>query len=352
MVDVRQVELIGQALQREQILVRHLGRGEDPDLLGPVAPERGAERGECRIPGGRDGATRFPGGRRGEPGLVVDPAEAVAARVADPPLVDLGILARLDPGHPLALVVMRAPAARVDLDIAPAGAAIAHRLGRVEVPDAHLEPEVAVGERAHRADVDHVARVLVLEGLAGEEADLGVIPAVEDAELAGARDLVAEPDAARAQDAALRVEDDMRPQRHGLGLVHLLVGHPRIVEAVAHVVDLQPALARLVADRAVERVVDQVELHDGAPRLHDPLRLRVDDHAVGHRHVAADLGARHLVDVHHAQPALPGDAEPGVIAVVGHLGPGLFRRLEDARARGDLDLHPVDRQLRHGRRSG
>ena len=116
--------------------------------------------------------------------------------------------------------------------------------GGVEVPDAHLEAEVAVGQRAHGADVDDVARVLVVEVLAREEADLGVVAAVEDAELAGVRDLVAEAHAARAEDAALGVEHDVRAERHRLRLVDLLVRHPRVVEAVLHVVDLQPALAR------------------------------------------------------------------------------------------------------------
>jgi hypothetical protein len=50
-------------------------------------------------------------------------------------------------------------------------------------------------------------------------------PPVEDAELAGAGHLVAEAHAARAEDAALRVQDDVGAERHRLGLVHLLVDH-------------------------------------------------------------------------------------------------------------------------------
>src|SRR2546427_11929548 len=65
-----------------------------------------------------------------------------------------------------------------------------------------------------------------------------------------------------------------RPQRDRFGLVDLLVHHPRIVEAVLHVVDLQPALPRLVAHGTVERVVDQMELHDRPPGLLHALGLR------------------------------------------------------------------------------
>src|SRR5204862_427476 len=101
--------------------------------------------------------------------------------------------------HPPAAGVVRALAIDVHVHVAAARAAGTHRLGGVEVPDAHLETELAVGQRAHRADVHHVAGIVVLEVLAGEEADLRVIAAAEDAELARARDLVAEPHAARAE---------------------------------------------------------------------------------------------------------------------------------------------------------
>src|SRR5437870_8914745 len=118
---------------------------------------------------------------------VVHEPVAVAALVAEPPLVNVGVEARLEPGDPLAAGVMRAPTIDVDLDVAPARATRADGLGGVEVPDADLEAEVAVSERAHRADVHDVPGVLVLEVAAGKEPDLRVIAAVEDAELAGAR---------------------------------------------------------------------------------------------------------------------------------------------------------------------
>ena len=250
-------ELIGDPLQREQVLVGHLGRGQDPDLLRPVAPERAREVRDRFVPAELDvGAARAPY-RREEATVVVDPAEAVAALVADPPPVHVGVVARLDARDPAALVVVGPPPAVVHLDVAAPRAPVADRAGGVEVPHPDLEAELPVGERAHRADVDDVARVVVLERLAREEPDLRVVAPVEDAELAGAGHLVAEPHAARAEDAALRVQDDVGPERHRLRLVDLLVRHPRVVEPVLHVVDLQPALARLVAHRAVERVIDR-----------------------------------------------------------------------------------------------
>src|SRR5437870_10938445 len=122
--------------------------------------------------------------------------------------------------------------------VAAARAARTDGLRAVQVPDAHREAEVAVGEGAHRADVHDVAGVLVGELRPREEPDLRVIAAVEDAELTRARDLVAKPHAARAEDAPLRVQHDVRAEGHRLRLVHLLVPHARVVEAVLHVVDL------------------------------------------------------------------------------------------------------------------
>ena len=161
--------------------------------------------------------------------------------------------------------VVRPPPVHVDVDVAAAGAARADGFRDVEIPDAHLEAELAVGERAHRADVHHVGRVVVHEVVAGEQADLGVVTAVEDPELAGAGDLVAEPHAARAEDAPLGVQHHVRPQGHRLGLVDLLVGHARVVQPVLHVVDLQPALPGLVADGTVERMVQEEELEHRLP---------------------------------------------------------------------------------------
>ena len=53
----------------------------------------------------------------------------------------------------------------------------------------------------------------------------------------------------------------------GLGNVRLCSWNRRLGPAVAHRLVLQRALAALVADRAVERVVDEQQLHDALLRL-------------------------------------------------------------------------------------
>jgi hypothetical protein len=90
-----------------------------------------------------------------DPRLVVEVVPAVAALVADPPLVDVRILAGLEPVDGV-LVVLGVDRA--------AGRAAAADVGlALQEPDPLLVEEVLVAERAHGAEVDHVAGELVVE---------------------------------------------------------------------------------------------------------------------------------------------------------------------------------------------
>ena len=77
-----------------------------------------------------------------------------------------------------------------------------------EEPDPLLVQEVLVEQGPDRAEVDDVAGQRVVDRLAGEDVDLGVIAAPHHLELAGLGDLAGEPDAPRAHDAAVLVELD------------------------------------------------------------------------------------------------------------------------------------------------
>ena len=161
----------------------------------------------------------------------------------------------------------------VDEDVAAGGAARAHRLRPLQEPDPHLEAEVVGQQRAHRADVGQVARVVVRDGAVLEGGDLGVVAAVPELEAVGAGDRGLEAQAARAEHAALGVEHD-RPEVHDLALLDLLLGVDlAVVEPVLHVLVLQVALAGLVAHRAVDGVVDEQELEGRAVGLDRLLAL-------------------------------------------------------------------------------
>src|SRR6476619_6363587 len=91
---------------------------------------------------------------------------------------------------------------------------------------------------------------------------VGVRAALLEDQLGVLADLLAEAHAAVAEDAALAVDRDQRAQRERLLEVALGLDEARRAAAPAERDVLQRALAALVAHGAVERVVDEQELHD------------------------------------------------------------------------------------------
>jgi len=235
----------------------------------------------------------------------------------------------------------------------------------LEEPDAHLEAEVGAGERADGADVDRVERVVVLQLLARVARERAVAAAVDEAEDVVLGDLLAEADAARAEDAALVVEHDARPELGALRLHVLLLDEARVAATVAGGLLLEHAFARLVADRAVERVIDEEELHHALARVLHHLGRGADVHARGDVGAAADLRARDPVDLllargrihdrrlggrvdgghahlNQAHAAIAGDRELRMVAEVRHVDVHEARGLDHVGALRHGDLLAVD----------
>ncbi len=175
-----------------------------------------------------------------------------AALVADPALVDLRVVAGEDP--------LDLPLAHGRVDVAADRAEAADRRHVDDLPRPPLEAVLRRQERADRAELGHVAGERARVGQVLEGRDHRQRAAVRGDELAVLRDALAEAGAAVAEDAALAVERDRGRDRDRLLEGELLEAHPRVAGAVAEGEVLQRALAALVADRAVERVVDEDEL--------------------------------------------------------------------------------------------
>ena len=249
--------------------------------------------------------------------------EGPAALVAVPLLVHRRVVLRHPAQHRAAAVVGALRAA--------ARAVLAHARGRHEVERAGAEAVGRAGEGADRADLHGVAGEVALERLVLVDADLLQRAALDERDERVAGDLVGEAGAPGAEHAALAVEQHLRGDvdRLGVGALDVLEAGGRA--ARAHRLVLQGALAALVAHRAVERVVDEQQLHDALLRLVGTLGrvLRLDDHAGGDGHRARGLR------LHPAGGAL-------------HLG-GLARRAVGAGA----TRHPhLDRGTGGRRRSG
>src|SRR3546814_447972 len=201
------------------------------------------------------------------------------------------------------------------------------------------------GQCADRADIHQVAGQLgghrLLQG-----GDLCILAAVHQAELLDAGDLGGEAHAAGALDAAGHDRLDQRPHVL-LGDRALVLGEAAAVEAVGHGLVLQVALAALVADRAVERMVDEQELHDAVARLLHLVGVGLDHHALADRHGAGGDRLGRTLHLDQAHAAVAGHRQAVVVAESRNLDAGELAGLQDRQALCDLDLLAVDRQLRH-----
>ena len=148
----------------------------------------------------------------------------------------------------------------------------------------------------------------------------------------------------------------------GLGNVRLTSTNRVLRAPVAHRLVLQRALAALVADRAVERVVDEQQLHDAVLGLVGLGRrvLRLDLHARAGLERAAGLRLGHLgqlavaagrPDLDQALAAGAGRGEQRVVAEPRDLDAQLLGGADDQRALGHLGLDAVDGERDRGRRA-
>ncbi len=218
------------------------------------------------------------------------------------------------------------------------------------VPWPRFKPPHPGGECAYGTEVDDVAAEDRLQRLVELARDERLHASLVGRELLLPRDLVVVARAAETQDAAFAVERDLVGQRD-----RLLEVEPRPVDparrvAVPECEVLQRTLAALVADRAVEGMVGELELEHVSPRSHGKWRLRLHDHAFGGRCAACDAGDRRPGrDLHDAQATRPDVVELVVVTEHRYLDPELLCRLHDQGARRYRDRSAVDSQryVRH-----
>jgi hypothetical protein len=125
------------------------------------------------------------------------------------------------------------------------------------------------------------------------------------------RDLVAEPDAAAALDAPLLIEHHVRAEVDRLVEGQLRLDVPALAGAVLDRVILELALPRLVADRAVERVVDEEELHHRRPGGLHLVAVGANDHSIRNHGRAGDDELRCFSTSTRHMRQLPAIDSPG-----------------------------------------
>ena len=205
-------------------------------------------------------------------------------------------------------------------------------------------------QRPHRAQVDDVALKVRIQRFVQVTGDLGILAAPRLTHLVNARDLGREAHAAGAGNAAGHLGRHQRAEVQILGRA-LGFAVAREVDAIRHRLILKVAFAALIADRAVERVVDEQELHHPFAGLLDHRAVGLDDRRltfrprtqVFHLHRAGGGGfgrAAHDLDQTHA--AVARDRQALVIAEPGNFDPGFLAGLNQGHRPVHLDLVPVD----------
>ncbi len=336
-VDVARAERVTEdALDEIALLVR-----------GRAADERARRRSRLEQPRGRRVERLLP--RRGPEHAAVPYQRlrdallgghrliAPASLVAQPPVVDVVVVARK---HPLDALV-----ADGELDVALARAEVADRPGALDVPRPCAEAVGGVRERPDGAQLDHVPGERRDVGMPVERADEGVVGALQEHELVVLRDLLREAHAPVTEDAALAVDRDQGRERDRLWEVPFLVDEAAAARAPAVGDVLERALAALVAHRAVERVVHEQELDDRTLRVLHPVGLGVDHHPVLDRCGAGGLQLRDPLHLDHAHAARAHRrSELLLVTEVRDLDVAALRRVDEPFALGRAHLAAVDRK--------
>ena len=104
---------------------------------------------------------------------------------------------------------------------------------------------------------------------------------------------------------------------------------------------LQLALATLVANGAVQRVVDEQKFHDRLLRFQGFFALGAHNHALGHRRSTGGQGFGRFFHLDQAHAAVGRNRQLFVITKVRNVNPGFFSRMHHHAARGDFDFFTV-----------
>src|SRR5262249_41409904 len=227
---------------------------------------------------------------------------AKEALVAQPDIIHLGVLTGAGARDGLA--------ADVERGRAPASAVRAHTPRGAIVPRPRPKAVGGAGQRADRTDLHRVPDELAVDGLGERRPDLAVVAALEPLQRVIPGNDLAEPHAPPAEDAPLAVEDEHRPHADVLAKGALGFNEPPLPRPKLERVVLQRALAALVADRAVQRVVHQQELEDALLAGLHALGLRAHDHVFADLLRAGGDQLRHLLDLHEAHAARPERRHP------------------------------------------
>ena len=268
---------------------------------------------------------------------------AETVTIGDPAFVDRLVFERHHAQHAVVLDLHN--------QVGAGGVVRADALAPRKLPGARRIAKRFAGERAHRADVDHIARQFRIDRCADKGLDFAVLAAMRHTQFHLPGNFLSKTHTARALDAAVHF-------LHGNERTRILDReHPffflvaRTALAIAHRQILQQAFAALVANRAIEWMIDEQELHHTLLRLDCLDALGAHHHAVHHRRGASRNRIGLFFDIHQTHAAVACNRQLLVIAEMGNENAGLFRRLDHHAALWHLDPLAVDVEFDHAKAS-
>ena len=210
----------------------------------------------------------------------MDPLVIQAPLIAHPAGIDRIVVARLIP------VDLVFPGA--DSDVAAGRTGGADGLGFLHEPDAHLEPEIFRSQGAHRAKVNGVERVIIVEAFTGVGCDGVVASSIDDTQGVISSHISTESNASCAENAPLIIQHDAGAQIDLLGLADFGLHELTLGLAMFNRILLQLAFARLIADRAIQRVVDEKGFQHRLAHHLGVVRVGINFHVGRHRSGTGD----------------------------------------------------------------
>ena len=129
--------------------------------------------------------------------------------------------------------------------------------------------------------------------MGGQDAVTAAIYETQDVVM---HDLLAKPDAARAENATLVVECYAWPQLDVLRFFYLVFEEARLRVAVFDAEFLQATFTRLIADRTIEGMIDEQKFHNALAAFLRQWRVGPNPHAFAHFLRAGNLRTRHPID--------------------------------------------------------
>ena len=165
---------------------------------------------------------------------------------------------------------------------------------------------------------------------------LTIITPIEDTQFVGLADFAGEAHAPRTKYAALLIEDHTVAKAYDFMFFNFALVHLGIIKPIDHVIILKFAFTSLIANGAIQRVIDQVKIKGPLYRVFYFFGVGVDNHSVCNRSITCDLKFWIIFDFNHAHATRPSNTQPLMPAIVGNGNIQFLGRVNDGCDWSDL----------------